>query len=213
MKTDKQRLDLEQLLGDVEHAGRDVRRRDELAAMIDQMAAAENSKHGFWWWGARVAAAACILFFVSTAVRIWFIPTEPAAPMVAEAPAVTIPAVIDSTVAVPVKPAAQRRVAQRHPFAPVADVAVEEALPAEEESLPVVEELMAEEVEAPKEPVQEVEEEYPVEEIAAPVVSVAFAEPQEQPQEPARRRNILSSLFRQAEPDDMTGTVLAFRIL
>ena len=212
MKTDKQHLDLEQLLADVEHAGRDVRRRDELAAMIDQMAAAENSKHGFWWWGGRVAAAACILFFVSTAVRIWFIPTEPAAPMVAETSAVTIPAVIDSTVAVPVKPAAQRRVTQRHPVAPVADVAVEEALPAEE-SLPVVEELMAEEVEAPEEPVQEVEEEYPVEKIAAPVVSVAFAEPQKQPQEPARRRNILSSLFRQAEPDEMTGTVLAFRIL
>jgi hypothetical protein len=27
------------------------------------------------------------------------------------------------------------------------------------------------------------------------------------------RRSILASLFRQPEPDDMTGTVLAFRIL
>ena len=89
MKTDKNNL--EDFLADVEHAGRDARRQQELGAMIDLMAEesgkrkVESGRHGFWWWGARVAAAACVLFFITTAVRIWFIPTEPAGTMVAEA--------------------------------------------------------------------------------------------------------------------------------
>ena len=86
MKTDKHNMDLEQLLGTLEHAGRDARRQQELGAMIDRMAATEGStsRHGFWWWSARVAAAACLIFFISTAVRIWFIPTERGEQLVAE---------------------------------------------------------------------------------------------------------------------------------
>ena len=83
MKTD--RYNLEDLLAEVEHAGRDARRQQELGNMIDQMAVVKSRRHGFWWWSVRVSAAACVLFFIGTAVRVWFIPTEPAAPMVAEA--------------------------------------------------------------------------------------------------------------------------------
>ena len=227
MKTDKHNMDLGQLLADMEHAGRDARRRDELATMIDQMAgnsgqwsvASGQKKHGFWWWGARVAAAACILFFISTAVRIWFIPTEPTTPLVAEAEVVSDQwpaASVDSTIAAPAKPVAPRHTLQKVITQPVADggspIQEETVAIAEEEALPVVEDLVAEEVTAPEKPVEEAVEN-PVDDIATPVVSVAYSEPQAQPQEPARRRNILSSLFRQPEPDEMTGTVLAFRIL
>lgn len=217
MKTD--RYNVEDLLAEVEHAGRDARRQQELGNMIDQMAVVESRRHGFWWWSARVVAAACFLFFVSTAVRIWFIPTEPTAPMVAEAGVASEQwpvASMDSTVATPAKPAVPRRTHHKtitHPAA-IGGTPLQEgtADAAEEEVLPVVEELLAEEVESKEEPVQEVEK-FAVEEITAPVVSVAYAEPQPRPQEPARRRNILSGLFRQPEADEMTGTVLAFRIL
>lgn len=110
MKTDKQNINLEGLLAEVEHAGRDARRRQELGEMIDRMAATPQSlsdsssasgephrRHGAWWWTSRVAAAACILFFISTAVRIWFIPTENGGMQVAEAdvPAIVNPGAAD----------------------------------------------------------------------------------------------------------------------
>ena len=217
MKTDRYKL--EDLLAEVEHAGRDARRQQELGNMIDQMAVVKSRRHGFWWWSVRVSAAACVLFFIGTAVRVWFIPTEPAAPMVAEAEVASEQwpvTSMDSTVATPAKHAVPRRTHHKaitHPAA-IGGTPLQEgtADAAAEEVLPVVEELLAEEVESKEEPVQEVEK-FAVEEIAAPVVSVAYAEPQPQPQEPSRRRNILSSLFRQPEADEMTGTVLAFRIL
>lgn len=105
MKTDKNNMDLQELLASLEHAGRNERRQQELGDMIDRLAAAEGRKqHGFWWWGGRVAAAACILFFITTAIRIWYIPTESAAPLRAQAvePQVdtptddTLPAVAES---------------------------------------------------------------------------------------------------------------------
>ena len=223
MKTDNHNL--ESLLAEVEHAGRDARRRDELAAMIDQMAGnsgqwsvtSGQKKHGFWWWGAHVAAAACILFFISTAVRIWFIPTEPTAPMVAEAEVVSDKwsvASVDSTVATPAKPIAPRCTHHKAITQPVADsdTPSKEGTPDAVEETIVTEEYFAEEVVDREETVED-EKESSVEDIVVPVVSVAYAEPQEQPKAQPHRRNILSGLFRQPEPDDMTGTVLAFRIL
>ena len=87
MKNDKEKMNLEQLLDTLEHAGRDIRRQQEIDAMIDRLAAAEKTpKHSFLWWTSRVAAAACVTFFVITAIRVWFIPTSPAndSPIVAE---------------------------------------------------------------------------------------------------------------------------------
>lgn len=224
MNRNSHNLNLDQLLADVEHAGRDARRREQLSAMIDQMAGETESgknRHGFWWWSGRVAAAACVLFFISTAVRVWFIPTENATPMVAEnrmeSDVIKVERV-DSAVATPVKTAAPRRVVSHRSVVPVVEsTVVEKTEPIEEVTLPEIEELVAEEIESQEEePVEELEESA-VESIAAPIVSVAYcepqAQPQERPQEQPRRRSLLGGLIRQPEPDDMTGTVLAFRIL
>ena len=223
MKTDNHNL--ERLLAEVEHAGRNARRRDELAAMIDQMAGnsgqwsvtSGQKKHGFWWWGARVAAAACILFFISTAVRIWFIPTEPSSQMMAEAEVVSDQwsvTSVDSTVAIPAKPVAPRRTLHKVITHPVADsdTPSKDGTPDAVEETIVTEEYFAEEVVEREETVEE-KTESSVEDIVVPVVSVAYAEPKEQPKVQPHRRNILSGLFRQPEADEMTGTVLAFRIL
>lgn len=217
MKSNKNNMDFEQLLSDVERAGRDARRRDELAAMIDNMAEEAGSRkkaHGFWWWSTRVAAAACVLFFISTAIRIWFIPTDTKQPTLVadnrtESEEIKVESE-DSVVVPPVKPAAPRRVIVHRNVAPTVE---EETEPIEEVTLPVIENLIAEEVDIQEAEPEEEPGESAVESIAAPVVSVAYSEPQEQPQEQTRRRSLLGELFRQPEPDDMTGTVLAFRIL
>ena len=92
------------MLATLEHAGRDSRRQQELGAMIDSLAAAETTKHrSFWWWSSRVAVAACVTFFVTTAVRIWFIPTGPTTkgiPTVAEVNGTETPTAIVSDTAV-----------------------------------------------------------------------------------------------------------------
>lgn len=228
MKTDKHNMDLEQMLADVEHAGRDSRRQQALADMIDGMAGESGSsrKRGAWWWTARVAAAACILFFISTAVRIWFIPTESPAPMVAEAPTMEVPAITDNTIATPEKPVSARPAQRRaHIVAATPSTSNSEPLLPEsnvtedEETLPAMEEVLVEEVESTGNPAPAMEENT-ADDVATPVVSVAYNEtpavepqPQEQEQAKSRRRSILGSLFRQPETDDMTGTVLAFRII
>lgn len=213
MKTDNNHIDLEQLLAILEHAGRDERRRQELGAMIDRMGGRQG--HGAWWWVSRVAAAACILFFISTAVRIWFIPTGSGAPMVAEAevPAV-FPAAVDSTPAVTavVAPAPRRSYVRPQ-------VAVTE--PATTEAPAVVEEYVAEEVE-PVEPAEADTDTVPTyiilddfapdaELVVQTVESDPVAEPVAVAVEPAMpaRRSIFSTLFRPAEPSMMEGTTLA----
>lgn len=210
MKTD--RYNVEDLLAEVEHAGRDERRQQELGAMIDRMAG-KSGKRGFWWWGARVAAAACILFFIGTAVRVWFIPTEKGEQMVAEAevPEVVLPEVVlptEPATAVDAKPMVHLGRVKEAAIQPVAEEQVEPA---------AVEEYLVEEI---------VEEELPVEEpveapvnnqiemIAQPVVSIAqtveptpekttHAKPRE------RKRGFFRSLIRPAEPSLMEGTTLA----
>ena len=106
MKNDKEKMNLDQLLATLEHAGRDSRRQQELSAMIDSLAAAEETpKRSFWWWSSRVAVAACVTFFVTTAVRIWFIPTGPTTkgvPTVAEVNGTEMPmAIVSDTAAIP----------------------------------------------------------------------------------------------------------------
>lgn len=220
MKTNKSNLNLEQLLADVEHAGRDARRRDKLAAMIDEMAGADKHKqsHGFWWYGVRVAAAACIIFFISTAVRIWFIPTAPQEPLLAENRLESEEnkvKIVDSTIATPVKPATMHHVAShRSSVVPVVELTAEEVIEPVEEVMPsMIEELIADKIENQEAvPIEEIKESA-LETIAAPIVSIGYSESQEQPKERTRRRSILSELFRQPEPDDMTGTMLALKLL
>lgn len=223
MKTDKHNMDLEQLLATLEHAGRDNRRQEEISAMIDNMAAVHN--HGFWWYAARVAAVACVFFFISTAVRIWFIPTgQPAGRQVAEAvvKGVVSPDIAATTVeadpasTTKAEPAVKRRHRPR-----VKSVAVQPVAEEQPESLPS-EEFLAEE-KAEDEFFETVQEDEPFDNqiavIVQPLVSVSQAN-EPAPVEPApakvvtpARRSLLGTLFHRAEPSKMDGTMLAINIL
>lgn len=219
MKTDKQNIGLEQLLDTLEHAGRDARRQQELGEMIDRMAGEENDEHhhGTWWWVSRVAAAACVLFFISTAVRVWFIPTERGERLVAEAvvPEVVLP--VDVAPSVETAP-----VVAETPRVRVKPVTAQPVVEEEQEAPIVVEEYFIEEIEEEELPVEEQIEEpvdNRIEIIAQPVVSVAqTVEPAPEETAPAKptkpaRRSILGGLIRRAEPSKMEGTMLAFNIL
>lgn len=205
MNNDRHNLELEGLLAEVEHAGRNARRQQELGAMIDSMA--ETKSHGTWWWTVRVAAVACIIFFVVTAVRIWFIPTGNTAPQVAEVvvPKEVVPS--EPATVVEAKPTATHRVRVK-PVA-VQPVVVEE----EPEEQPVAEELPV--VEQIEEPVDN-----QIEMLVQPVVSVEQpldpmpAQPEPvtaKPQE--RKHSLLGTLIHRAEPSRMDGTILAFNIM
>lgn len=224
MNKEKHNLDLEGLLAEVEHAGRDARRQEELGAMIDSMAGA--NKHGFWWWTVRVAVAACVLFFVSTAVRIWFIPTDSGVDenKVAgvDLPTIVPPVAVDSSVAIPVAPK------------PLVRKVSPASVPVAEEDVPEPD-LFAEEVAA-----ESAEESEPVpcgevvlesqeksaatvDEIAALGVTVdneaTVATANTETTEPAkkaqsrRRESIFKSLFRRDDISKMDGTMFAINLL
>ena len=216
MKSDKHNIDLEQLLATLEHAGRDERRRQELDDMIDGMAA--EHRHGFWWWGARVAAAACALFFISTAVRIWFIPTDedvqvaqtevpvteevlPIAPSLVEEPEVTVvpaPRIKRASTVQPVVETLEEQPVEELLAEEVAVPVVVEPLDTVEVPVVIIEDDFAPDTELVTESV--VEEQ--------PVVALPQDEPQAEP-EKATLGNFFRSLFRLAEPSAMDGTTLA----
>lgn len=222
---------VERLLADVEHAGRDERRQQELGAMIDRMEGERLKVKGERYADAKhtprhlsltshlspltyIAAAACVLFFIGTAVRVWFIPTESGSPMVAEAVVPEMaPVAFDTTPAVTMvmTPAPRRTPARPQTMATEAD--------SEESSL--AEEYLAEEVEL-IEPTEVAYDTVPaviIEDDFAPDIEVAAAV--EEPTQPVKpvtvaskpakptRRSIFSTLFRPAEPSLMEGTTLA----
>ena len=226
MKNDSNKMDLDQLLATLEHAGRDSRRQQELGAMIDSLAAAETTKkRGFWWWSSRVAAAACVTFFVTTAIRIWFIPTGPAnsSPIVAELTKQDKPSVLseDTTINPAVIVPTINHHTQRHTTYVTAEsepVAAAEML-AEETVTP--ETLQADdttETESAELPYYIVEDDF-----APDTELIAYNEEPEhietpesvvnQPvvSEPAtpQRRKILGGFLRRSEPSRMEGTTLA----
>ena len=226
MKNDKEKMNLEQLLDTLEHAGRDSRRQQELGAMIDSLAAAEKApKHGFRWWSLRVAAAACVTFFVTTAIRIWFIPTGPAnsSPIVAELTKQDKPSVLseDTTINPAVIVPTIKHPTQRHTTYVTAEsepVAAAEML-AEETVTP--ETLQADdttETESAELPYYIVEDDFaPDTELIVdndepeqnttlePVVNQPVAA------KPAKsqHRKILGGFLRRSEPSRMEGTTLA----
>lgn len=221
MKSDNNKLDFEQMLRTVEHAGRDARRQQELGDMIDRMAAAEERHHGFWWWGARVAAAACLVFFISTAIRVWFIPVDPAdgtkvaKVTVAEPLSQVIADSVATTVAVPLK--INRQPIQTMSVQPIAEPVESEEIPVVVEEVQPVEEFYAK---AHDEEMPAVNTETkPIiaqEEVPAEPVNVAQTIPieEEVPATPKpERRSLFSSLFCRAEPSMMDGTILAIKIL
>lgn len=223
MNNDKQKLDLEGLLAEVEHAGRDARRRDELAAMVDSMA--DANRHGFWWWTVRVVAAACVLFFIGTAVRIWFIPTDSAVDdnHVAQAEVLEVELYSSS----PKIGEGDRReaVVEEYDTETPAPVAREEII----EKPVVEEEYIAEEVPADtatySSPLAELGAPSPnlgeesdsvataVETIVAPIVSVDNTPAATSEEPKPKRESIFKNIFRRHEPSKMDGTMLALNIL
>lgn len=211
-------MELEQMLASLEHAGRDERRRQELGAMIDRMGGAESAerKRGFWWWSVRVAAAACVFFFISTAVRIWFIPTEKAV-QVAQTEVPERPEVLPAAPATVEEDEVCTNTEAR--AGRVVPVQASDETPEQEP----VEELVAEEVAVPEavEPLDTVETPVTLvdddgapdsELVAEAVVQPAQDEARDEPpaeQEKSTIGSFFKSLFRLAEPSAMDGTTLA----
>lgn len=211
-------VSLQQVLADVEHAGRDARRRQELSEMIDRMAGMEignwkeekGRSRSAWWWVLRVAAAACVLFFITTAVRIGFIPTEPAGTMVAEAEVPAPPQRLPNdyrggrgkVVEKPQKGSFAEDEAEVTVLEEVLvdNEVVEEAVDTAEELLVVDNDIAPE----PEEPQADAEPEQPLQPVPAEPVA---AQPQ------AHKRSLLGGLIRRAEPSKMDGTMLAINIL
>ncbi len=207
------------MLATLEHAGRDSRRQQELGAMIDSLAAAETTKHrSFWWWSSRVAVAACVTFFVTTAVRIWFIPTGPTTkgiPTVAEVNGTETPTAIVSDTAV--LPTVNRSITSPTPKVVKAEPTVtSEELYAEETT--VTEPVEKDSTEAPY---------YIIEDDFAPDTEQLAdnSEPEQAiTDEPAattpgtpnvaqttkpQRRKLFGGFLRRSEPSRMEGTTLA----
>ena len=218
MKNDSNKMDLDQLLATIEHAGRDSRRQQELSAMIDSLAAAEETpKRGFWWWTSRVAAAACVTFFVTTAIRIWFIPTGPAtkgAPIVAEINGTETPtATVLDTAVIPTVSHSQTshrpKAVKAKPTAASEELYVEEtAEPVEEDSIEapyyIIEDDFAPDTEQladNSEPEQAITDKP----AATPDTDTPNATKSAAPQ----RRKLLGGFLRRSEPSRMEGTTLA----
>ena len=221
MKNDRNKMDLDQLLATLEHAGRDNRRQQELGAMIDSLAAAEETpKRGFWWWSSRVAAAACVTFFVTTAIRIWFIPTGPTTkgiPTVAEVTVTETPTATVSDTAI--LPAVSHSATSHTPnTAEAQPTAASEELYAEETT--VTEPVEKDSIEAPY---------FIIEDYFAPKTEpIAYNSEPEQAitDKPAattpdagtpnvaqttkpQRRKLFGGFLRRSEPSRMEGTTLA----
>lgn len=219
MKNDRNKMDLDQLLATLEHAGRDSRRQQELSAIIDSLAAAETTKHrSFWWWSSRVAAAACVTFFATTAVRIWFIPTGPTTkgiPTVAEVTDTEMPTATVSDTAV--FPAVSHSTTSHTPnIAEAQPTAASEELYAEETAEPVEEDsaeapyYIIEDDFAPNtEPIAYNSEPEPIA-IEEPVVTTPDANtPNVAQTTKPQRRKLLGGFLRRSEPSRMEGTTLA----
>ena len=211
-------MDLDQLLATLEHAGRDNRRQQELGAMIDSLAAAEETpKRGFWWWSSRVAAAACVTFFATTAVRIWFIPTghtTKGIPTVAEVTVTETPtATVSDTAILPaVSHSATSHTpntAEAQPTAASEELYAEEAAePVEKDSIEapyyIIEDDFAPDTEQladNSEPEQAITDKP----AATPDTDTPNATKSAAPQ----RRKLLGGFLRRSEPSRMEGTTLA----
>lgn len=90
MKKTDEKFDLDELLRTVEHAGRDNRRQQQLADLIDSLAADEESAHRkvLWRrWSIGISAAACLVLFVTTIVKFTAQDaSQPTGALVAETP-------------------------------------------------------------------------------------------------------------------------------
>lgn len=220
MKKNNDTPTLEQLLASVEHAGRDAHRQQQLAEMIERMAAEEASKRrrSVRLWTVRVAAAATVTLFIVTSVWKMTNPSPSIGMQLAQAPVVRTPKLPLPTM-VPLRQAAttpdkpwSAPVRQKQAMAAIS-VAEEQPIEVEAAAVepvpdfPVMEETIAEAV-VQEEPLPIVEEEEPA---FTDMEPAAMAQSSPTPKPKQERRGFFS-LFR-AEPSLMDGTMLAFNIL
>ena len=171
----------------------------------------------------RASSIICVFFFIVTAVRVWFIPTEQTVePQVARA---------EAPVADTAAPMPEARPAIATP-APSLSHKRKAAMPKPSvESTTMPEELLVEAAPQPpapqptepepqaidQEPVYAQSTESPIDSIAQPLSSLA-AKPEPLAQatpkaEPKPRRSLWKSLFGRTAPSEMDGTILAINIL
>ena len=221
MKNDKEKMNLEQLLATLEHAGRDSRRQQELSTMIDSLAAAETTKHrGFWWWTSRVAAAACVTFFVTTAIRIWFIPTGPAtkgAPIVAEIKGTETPtATVLDTAVIPTVSHSQTshrpKAVKAEPTAAGEELYAEETTvtePIEKDSAKAPYYIIEDDFAPNTEPIAYNSEPEPVATDEPAATTPDASTPNVAQTTKPQRRKLFGGFLRRSEPSRMEGTTLA----
>lgn len=219
MKNDRNKMDLDQLLATLEHAGRDSRRQQELSAMIDSLAAAETNKHrSFWWWSSRVAVAACVTFFVTSAVRIWFIPTGPTTkgiPTVAEVNGTETPTAIVSDTTV--LPTVNRSITSSTPKVVKAEPTVtseelyaeETAEPVEEDSIEAPYYIIEDDFAPDTEQLADNSEPEPVANDEPAVTTPDAGTPNVAQTTKPQRRKLFGGFLRRSEPSRMEGTTLA----
>lgn len=88
---------LEDLLSSIEHQGRDARRREQISAMLERMAAEESAsrRHTVRLWTVRVAVAASVMGIIMTVARLMQPQLQPVGSQMAQAP-IIVPPVLHS---------------------------------------------------------------------------------------------------------------------
>lgn len=88
---------LEDLLSSIEHQGRDARRREQISAMLERMAAEESAsrRHTVRLWTVRVAVAASVVGVIMTVARLMQPQPQPVGSQMAQAP-IIVPPVLHS---------------------------------------------------------------------------------------------------------------------
>jgi hypothetical protein len=84
---------LEDLLSSIEHQGRDARRREQIMAMLERMAAEESAarRHTVRLWTVRVAVAASVMGIIMTVARLMQPQPQPVGSQMAQAPSIVPP--------------------------------------------------------------------------------------------------------------------------
>ncbi len=84
---------LEDLLSSIEHQGRDARRREQISAMLERMAAEEaaSRRHTVRLWTVRVAVAASVMGIIMTVARLMQPQLQTVGSQVAQAPSIVPP--------------------------------------------------------------------------------------------------------------------------
>lgn len=224
MKKNNSTPTLEELLNSVEHAGRDARRREQLAEMIERMAAEEAAQkaaqhHTVRMWTTRIAVAATVTLFVTTSIWRWGnreVTSE--APLVAQAPIVR-PTVMPLPQTAPITRIPQSTPASnRHNATPQVIATTTQDMPEQLEPISFEEifESLRLENNAPElgDQLADLMPESTLDSLLlepGQPMPQNLAQSESAPQSSSRKRGIFS--FMQAEPSMMDGTTLALNLL